>query len=493
VGVFTPAWFFGWSISGAYADLAIVLEVAMMMLQAENSWLDSTHSENILMRPGRNDPACVREVLDKARELRGLGLEDVATLTRVTDPALVEEMFATARFVKDEIYGRRIVFFAPLYISNYCGNECVYCAFRKSNHALVRHALTREQIAQETEILVAQGHKRFLMVAGEHYPGGLRYLLDAIETIYSVKKDNGEIRRINVNVAPLQVDEFRALKDAGIGTYQLFQETYDRRVYARVHPRGKKADFDWRCSVMDRAMEAGVDDVGLGVLFGLADWRFELLALMQHVSHLEERFGVGSHTISVPRLEPAHGSDVASSPPNPVSDDDFTKIVAILRMAAPYTGLIMSTRESPAMRRETYALGVSQISAGSRTNPGGYASAEQFDASQFQLGDPRSLEEVVAELAGLGYMPSFCTACYRLGRTGKDFMDLAKPGLIKRKCGPNSVGTFLEYLIDYACSETKIIGERVIHDEMSQMAAKERDVSGRIVRAIEKGKRDVFC
>lgn len=464
-----------------------------MTLEASNLWLDAALIETILARPGANDVSQVREVLEKARELQGLSLEDVAVLSRVTDAALIEEMFATARYVKDEIYGRRIVFFAPLYISNYCANECTYCAFRKSNDTLVRHALTMDQIAQETEILITQGHKRFLLVAGEHYPGGIQYLLDAIAAIYAVKKDNGEIRRINVNVAPLRVDEFRALKEAQIGTYQLFQETYDRRVYAEVHPRGKKADFDWRASAMDRAMEAGIDDVGLGVLFGLADWRFEMLALMQHIAHLEDRFGVGSHTISVPRLEPAHGSDVASSPPNRVSDDDFKKIVAILRMAVPYTGLIMSTRESPAMRRETYTLGVSQISAGSRTNPGGYASESQFDASQFQLGDHRSLEEVVAELANLGYMPSFCTACYRLGRTGKDFMDLAKPGLIKQKCGPNSVGTFLEYLIDYACPETKTLGEQVILDEMSQMAAKEQDVSGRIMRAIRKGKRDVFC
>jgi 2-iminoacetate synthase len=458
-----------------------------------NAWLSPDLIESTLARPGFDDAVHIREVLNKARALQGLSLSDVAVLTRVTDATLTEEMFAAARYVKDEIYGRRIVFFAPLYVSNYCANECTYCAFRKSNDALVRHALTMGQIKRETEVLATQGHKRFLLVAGEHYPGGIQYLLDAIATIYAVKKDNGQIRRINVNVAPLQVDEFRALKDAQIGTYQLFQETYDRRIYARAHLRGKKADFDWRCSAMDRAMEAGIDDVGLGVLFGLADWRFDVLALMQHIAHLEERFGVGSHTISVPRLEPAHGSEVASSPPNRVSDNDFKKIVAILRLAVPYTGLIMSTRENPEMRRETYPLGVSQISAGSRTNPGGYANEAQFDASQFQLGDHRPLEEVVAELASLGYMPSFCTACYRLGRTGKDFMDLAKPGLIKRKCGPNSVGTFVEYLIDYARPETKALGEQVIREEMSRMAPKEQDISKRIIRAIRKGKRDVFC
>ena len=357
----------------------------------------------------------------------------------------------------------------------------------------MRHALSQEEIVRETEALIDQGHKRVLMVAGEHYPGGIRYLLDSIATIYSVKKGNGEIRRINVNVAPLAVEEFRALKDAGIGTYQLFQETYDREVYKTVHIRGKKSDFDWRLTAMDRAMTAGIDDVGIGILFGLGDWRFEILALMQHIAHLEDRFGVGCHTISVPRMEPAHGSEIASAPPRPISDDDFRKIVAILRMAVPYTGLIMSTRKSPEMRRETYDLGVSQISAGSRTNPGGYAGAAAHEASQFQLGDHRTLEEVVKEIASMGYMPSFCTACYRLGRTGKDFMDMAKPGLIKQKCGPNSVGTFLEYLIDYASPETRTAGEAVIQGEMADMGEKEKDVSERIMKAIEKGKRDVFC
>ncbi len=464
-----------------------------MTTQTANSWLDPAPIERALANPAPNDAARVREVLAKARELKGLGMDDVAALASVTDPTLTEEMFATARQVKEDIYGHRIVFFAPLYISNFCANECTYCAFRKSNEGLQRHALSQEQIAEETEVLVKQGHKRVLMVAGEHYPGGMRYLLDSIATIYSVKKDNGEIRRINVNVAPLDVDDFRLLKEAGIGTYQLFQETYDRKAYAEVHLRGKKSDFDWRVSVMDRAMTAGIDDVGLGVLFGLADWRFEMLSLMQHIAHLEEVFGVGCHTISVPRMEPAHGSTVAEAPPHPVVDEDFKKIVAILRMAVPYTGMIMSTRETAEMRRETYLLGVSQISAGSRTNPGGYADEAKHDASQFQLGDHRSLEEVVAELASLGYMPSFCTACYRLGRTGKDFMDLAKPGLIKQKCGPNSVGTFLEYLIDYASEETRQVGEKVIRDEMTQMGMKEQDISERIMNAINKGKRDVFC
>jgi 2-iminoacetate synthase len=459
----------------------------------ENAWLDESQVERVLNLRHSGDPARVRDVLSKARTLKGLDLEDVGVLASVTDPGLVDEMFAAARFVKEEIYGHRIVFFAPLYISNICGNECSYCAFRKSNEGLVRHALNQEQIAQETQVLINQGHKRLLVVAGESNPGGTKYLTDTIATIYSVKNKNGEIRRVNINIAPQDVETFRTIKAAGIGTYQCFQETYDREVYAKVHLRGKKADFDWRVSVMDRAMEAGIDDVGVGVLFGLADWRFDVLSLMQHIAHLEDVFGVGCHTISVPRMEPAHGSEMASSPPHPVSDDDFKKIVAILRMAVPYTGLIMTTRENAEMRQATLALGVSQISAGSRTNPGGYASDEKFDASQFQLGDHRTLEEVVCDVAPIGYMPSFCTACYRVGRTGKDFMDLAKPGLIKKKCGPNSVGTFLEYLIDYASPETQAIGEQIIREEMSHMGDKEADVSERILRAIRKGKRDVFC
>ncbi len=462
------------------------------------SWLDGAALHEIVRKydARAGDPVQVAEVLDKAMEMKGLGKEDVTVLCGVSDPELIARMYETARRIKDEIYGHRLVFFAPLYISNFCGNECTYCAFRKSNKDLIRHALTQDQIRKETEILIDQGHKRVLLVAGESYPGGLQYVLDSIGTVYSVKHNNGEIRRINVNIAPLTHKEFCDLKAAEIGTYQLFQETYDREVYAKVHPSGTKKDFDWRATAIDRAMMAGIDDVGLGVLFGLADWRYEMLALMSHIEHLEDRFGVGCHTVSVPRIEPAHGSDLASSPPRPVSDEDFKKITAILRMAVPYTGLIMSTRETAKMRKETYNLGVSQISAGSRTNPGGYADADaegHVDESQFQLGDHRTLEEVVKDAAEMGYMPSFCTACYRLGRTGDDFMDLAKAGDIKHKCGPNSVGTFLEYLIDYAGPETVTVGEAILEKEMSEMEERDRDVSRKIIKAIRKGKRDVFC
>ena len=407
----------------------------------------------------------------------------------------MDELFDTARQVKETIYGRRLVLFAPLYISNMCANECLYCAFRARNRDVKRRALTQDEIAREVGILVDQGHKRLLVVAGESYPRrGFQYVLDSIATVYGVTRGRGEIRRLNANVAPLTVDEFRELKAAKIGTYQVFQETYHRETYKKMHVAGVKADYDWRVSAMDRAMEAGIDDVGIGVLFGLADWRFEILALMEHSRHLEARFGVGPHTISVPRLEPATGSDVSVAPPNPVSDDDFRRIVAILRLAVPYTGIIMSTRETPNLRRETFALGVSQISAGSRTNPGGYSEDDtELDAAQFSLGDHRPLDEVIRDVASLGYIPSFCTACYRLGRTGRDFMDLAKPGDIKTHCDPNALSTFLEYLLDYASPETRAVGEKAIGDILSTMSEPVRNQSERLMSKVREGQRDVFC
>ncbi|MCX7805016.1 MAG: [FeFe] hydrogenase H-cluster radical SAM maturase HydG [Planctomycetota bacterium] len=443
---------------------------------------------------GRGDETGVRDVLAKAREAKGLDPEDVAVLSGVSDPDLISEMFSAAKAVKEKIYGRRLVIFAPLYVSNLCGNECLYCAFRARNRAVRRRALSMEEIGRETEALVRQGHKRVLLVAGEAYPErGLDYILDAIAVIYRTKSGRGEIRRVNVNIAPLSVEEFRRLKGAHIGTYQLFQETYHRGTYAAVHVGGKKRDYDWRLTAMDRAMEAGIDDVGIGVLFGLFDWRFEILALMQHIRHLERKYGMGPHTISVPRLEPATGSDLASHPPKPVSDFDFRKIVAILRLAVPYTGIIMSTRETPNLRRESFALGVSQISAGSRTNPGGYSSGGGEDAGQFSLGDHRPLDEVVRDIASLGYIPSFCTACYRLGRTGHDFMDLARPGEIRSRCDPNALSTFLEYLLDYASPATRQAGEKLIGETLAAMPDREREIAGKMLAKVREGKRDVFC
>lgn len=456
--------------------------------------IDEAEIERVWKTSRGHDPGRVREVLARARELRGLDGPDVAVLAGVSDPELIGEMFAAAREVKERIYGRRLVLFAPLYISNLCGNECLYCAFRARNTAVRRRALTQAEIARETRLLVEQGHKRILLVAGESYPSeGFSYVRKSIETIYSVRSGRGEIRRVNVNVAPLTVDEFRELKATGIGTFQLFQETYHRGTYARVHVGGQKRDYDWRVSAMDRAMEAGIDDVGIGVLFGLFDWRFEILALLQHVRHLERRFGVGPHTISVPRLEPAVGSDMARHPPQPVSDLDFRRIVAILRLAVPYTGIILSTRECPNLRRETFALGVSQISGGSRTNPGGYAQGEEDDEAQFSVGDHRPLDDVIRDLATLGYIPSFCTACYRLGRTGRDFMDLAKPGEIKHHCDPNALTTFQEYLLDYASPATREVGERLIQQALAELPEPLRQTTRRMMERVKQGERDVFC
>ncbi|WP_091196481.1 [FeFe] hydrogenase H-cluster radical SAM maturase HydG [Formivibrio citricus] len=459
-----------------------------------NDWLVAAEVENVL-HSASDDEGRIREILQKSRELKGLNMEEVATLCHISSPELTEALFDTARYVKEQIYGHRMVLFAPLYISNVCGNECSYCAFSSSNKSLKRTALDMEAIKRDTSELIEQGHKRLLMVAGEGYAasrGGFQYVLDAIASIYEVTEKVGNIRRVNVNLAPLHVDEFRLLKEAGIGTFQLFQETYHRDTYASVHLSGKKRDFDWRASALDRAMEAGIDDVGMGILFGLHDWRFEILSLMQHIRHLEDKFGVGCHTISVPRMEPADGSAYSLAPSAPVSDDDFKKIIAILRLAVPYTGIILSTRESAAIRRECYALGVSQISAGSRTNPGGYSEGET-EAGQFQLGDHRSLEEVVAELASMGFIPSFCTACYRLGRTGQDFMDLAKPGLIKLKCDPNAVTTFQEYLLDFASDTARATGEQAINKELDCMGEKARKSSEKMLIKIRSGKRDVFC
>lgn len=437
----------------------------------------------------------IREVLAKASEMKGLSLDDVAVLTQISDPEMLAELFNTANRVKETIYGKRLVIFAPLYISNLCANECLYCAFRATNKEIVRSALTQEQIASEVRALIKQGQKRVLLVAGESYPRqGFQYVLDSIKTIYSVKTDHGEVRRVNVNVAPLDTEEFRLLKSAGIGTYQIFQETYHRETYAKVHVGGKKRDYNWRVWALHRAMEAGIDDLGIGVLFGLFDYRFEILAMMQHIFELEKQFGVGPHTISVPRLEPATNSILASHPPFPVSDIDFRKIVAILRLAVPYTGIIMSTRETAKMRRESFALGVSQISAGSRTNPGGYESDEEDSASgQFSLGDHRPLDEVIRDVASMGYIPSFCTACYRLGRTGQDFMDLAKPGDIKLHCAPNALSSFKEYLQNFASPETAAVGNELIRKTVEEMSGIAKQRAEKLLKRVEAGLDDVYC
>jgi len=450
--------------------------------------------EEILAHRASPPRARVRELLAKAREQQGLTMEEVACLSYVENPELLNEIFSTAKQIKEEIYGTRLVLFAPLYISNRCSNECTYCAFRATNTEIKRRTLTQEEIAEETRILIRQGHKRVLMVAGEALPPqGFQYLIDSIDTIYSTHVGPGEIRRINVNLAPQTTERFKQLKQAEIGTFQLFQETYHRPTYAQVHLKGTKSNYDWRATAFDRAMEAGIDDVGMGVLFGLYDWRFEIVAMMQHIRHLEEKFGVGPHTISFPRIEPAVGSTIASKPPYAVNDADFMKMIAIMRLAVPYTGMIMSTRETAEVRRATLELGISQISAGSRTDPGGYKDGEgDPNGSQFQLGDHRTVEEVVSDVVSLGFLPSFCTACYRLGRTGQDFMDLAKPGEIKYHCHPNALSTFQEYLCDYAGAKAKSAGEKLISIELQNMDGHQTACALPMLNKVRRGERDVF-
>lgn len=462
---------------------------------SESFPLDASNLDRLLEATPAEDPARIREILARARDLAGLDEADLPPLMALRDPDLLEELFHAARWVKEEIYGRRIVLFAPLYVSNLCGNECLYCAFRASNRSLPRRALGQAEIAEEVRLLLGQGHKRVVLVAGEAYPEeGLDYVLKAIRTVYDTRRGADRIRRVNVNIAPLEVEEFRRLGEAEIGTYQLFQETYHRAAYARMHPRGLKADFDWRLGCMDRAMLAGIEDVGIGALFGLHDWRFELLALLRHARHLEQRFGCGPHTISVPRIEPAAGSETSAAPPFAVTDADFRKLIAILRLAVPYTGLILSTRERPEVRREALQLGISQISAGSRTNPGGYGEvAEDGEGAQFSLGDHRSLDDVVRDLAETGFIPSFCTGCYRMGRTGADFMDLAKPGEIKLHCQPNALSTLQEFLEDFASPATREAGRALVGDSLAGMEGRARARTEAMLAQVKAGRRDVFC
>lgn len=446
-----------------------------------------------LLQKNQENPSLIGEILTKAQAAKGLNLEEVAALTVISSPELLHDLFKAAEKVKKTIYGNRIVLFAPLYNSNFCQNECLYCAFRNNNQEIKRRALTQEEIALETKQLIEQGHKRIVLLAGESDSSEyLPYIIDSINTIYQVKVDHGEIRRINVELAPMSSDDFKQLKAAQIGTYLLFQETYHPKIYQKVHLSGKKADYNWRLTAMDRALQVGLDDVGLGVLFGLADWRFEVLALMQHVEHLNSKFGIGPHTISVPRLEPAAGSDLSRNPPSSVNDIDFCKIIAILRLAVPYTGIILSTRENQELRRKALALGVSQISAGSRTNPGGYAENKEESGSQFSLGDHRSLDEVISDLASLGYLPSLCTACYRSNRTGETFMEFAKSGEIKNLCAPNGLITFKEYLLDYASPATQQIGDQLIAKELNELDSETKALTKEILNKLQNGQRDLF-
>ena len=441
----------------------------------------------------------VRSILRKALKLRGLGLDDAAALLAVDSgsTALMRELASTAFAIKKRIYGNRLVLFAPLYVSNHCSNDCLYCGFRRSNKDMERKALTDWEVRREVGILERQGHKRLLMLMGEHFG---KYSFDdflrALKIAYSVTtKPRGEIRRINVEIPPLSVGDFKRLKQAGIGTYTMFQETYHEKTYKKMHPSGPKSDYCWRLEAMDRAQTAGIRDVGIGVLFGLYDYKFEVLSLLMHAKHLEKRFKTGPHTISIPRLEPAQNAPAANNPPHPVADGDFKKLVAVLRCCVPYTGMILSTRESPDMRRELFHLGVSQISAGSNTSPGGYSKRkrESGRGGQFAVSDSRPALVVIKDMMKEGFIPSFCTACYRRGRTGEDFMELAKPGLIQMFCQPNALLTLQEYLDDYGDEEAKSVGEGLIGKEAALIRPlKMRRSFSKKWEAIRDGKKDLY-
>ena len=460
-------------------------------------FINDTLIIEILNRARKPEKSRVREIIEKSKELKGLSPDEVACLLQSEDTELNAELLTTARTVKREIYGNRLVLFAPLYISNYCSNNCLYCGFRKDNRELERRALTMEEIADEVRTLEREGHKRLLMLCGEnHKKSSLDYFIEAIETAYATTTEKGgEIRRINVEIAPQSVEDFKRLKAAKIGTYVLFQETYHHATYKEMHPSGPKSDFLWRLTAQSRAMQGGIDDVGIGALFGLYDYKYEVLGMIMHAQHLDTTYGVGPHTISVPRLEPALNAPAAIKPPHPVSDNDFKKLVAIIRLAVPYTGMILSTREPAALRSEIFDLGISQISAGSRTNPGGYkqGDSDAFRAAQFNLGDTRTLDEVIYDITTKGHIPSFCTACYRLGRVGEDFMDMAKPGLIQKFCRTNAILTFKEYLQDYASEKTKAAGEELIRRLLEETSDKrtKRVIESRL-KKIEKGQHDLY-
>ena len=434
----------------------------------------------------------VLAILEKAALCKGLTHREAAILLDCDDPGLEAKIFALAEEIKQRFYGNRIVLFAPLYLSNYCINGCVYCPYHLKNKMLPRKKLSQEEIAEEVRALIRTGHKRLAVEAGEdpvHNP--LEYILESIKTIYSVREGGNSIRRVNVNIAATDVASYRKLKDAGIGTYILFQETYNRAEYEKLHPTGPKSNYEWHTEAMDRAQEGGCDDVGVGVLFGLSGYRYELVGLLMHAEHLEARFGVGPHTISMPRICPADDISLDSFP-DALPDAIFRKIVAVLRVAVPYTGMIISTRETARMRGELLHCGISQISGGSRTSVGGYTTEERHDeTAQFDVSDTRTLDEVVRWLLEQDHIPSFCTACYREGRTGDRFMSLCKSGKISLCCTPNALMTLKEYLMDYASPETRAAGERLIAASLGDIP--EGRVRGKTVERlarIEAGERD---
>ena len=441
----------------------------------------------------KHDEALIDEILNKARLRKGLSHRDAAVLLDCDIPEKNREIEELARQIKLDFYGNRIVMFAPLYLSNYCVNGCVYCSYHHQNHHIPRKKLTQEEIRKEVIALQDMGHKRLALETGEDPVNNpIEYVLESIKTIYSIKHKNGAIRRVNVNIAATTVENYRKLKEAGIGTYILFQETYHKESYEKLHPVGPKHNYAYHTEAMDRAMEGGIDDVGLGVLFGLELYRYEFAGLLMHAEHLEAVHGVGPHTISVPRIRRADDID-PSAFDNGIDDDTFAKIVACIRIAVPYTGMIVSTRENQKCRERVLGLGISQISGGSRTSVGGYCEPEpeDEDSSQFEVSDNRTLDQVVNWLMRLGYIPSFCTACYREGRTGDRFMSLCKAGQIQNCCHPNALMTLQEYLEDYASPDTKAIGEALIHREMANIPKeKVRQIALDHIKHIKMGERD---
>ena len=439
----------------------------------------------------------VRQILDKAALRKGISHREASVLLACEDEAMLQEIYTLAEQIKKDFYGNRIVMFAPLYLSNYCVNGCVYCPYHLKNKHIARKKLTQDDIKREVIALQDMGHKRLAIEVGEdpvHNP--IEYILESIKTIYSIHHKNGDIRRVNVNIAATTVEEYKMLKDAGIGTYILFQETYHKESYEKLHPTGPKHNYAYHTEAHDRAMEAGLDDVGLGVLFGLELYRYELAGLLMHAEHLEAVHGVGPHTISVPRIRPAddvNPEDFDGGVDGGLTDDLFAKIIAIIRIAVPYTGMIMSTRESQEMRARGLHLGISQISGASKTSVGGYdeAEPEEENSAQFEIDDNRTLDEVVKWLMDMDYIPSFCTACYREGRTGDRFMSLCKSGQIQNCCHPNALMTLKEYLVDYASAETREVGEALIARELDNVPKeKVRKIAEEYIREIENGKRD---
>ena len=444
----------------------------------------------------KNNEALITDLIEKAKLRKGLSHREASVLLACEIEEKNQEIYALAEQIKKDFYGNRIVMFAPLYLSNYCVNGCTYCPYHAKNKTIPRRKLTQEEVRKEVIALQDMGHKRLALEAGEDPKNNpIEYILECIDTIYSIKHKNGEIRRVNVNIAATTVENYRKLKDAGIGTYILFQETYHKESYLELHPTGPKHDYAYHTEAMDRAMEGGIDDVGIGVLFGLDKYRYEFAGLLMHAEHLEAVWGVGPHTISVPRLRNADDIDINSFT-NGISDDVFAKIVAMIRISVPYTGMIISTRESQACRERVLHLGVSQISGGSKTTVGGYAETEENEelgTDQFELEDTRTLDDIVKWLMEMDYVPSFCTACYREGRTGDRFMSLCKSGQIQNCCHPNALMTLKEYLTDYASAATKEIGDALIEKELGTIPnEKVRKIVMENLRAIAEDNRRDF-